>query len=224
VDTSADTGTTVSLSQSDALVNSSESGAVSFTVANMDADAIGVVTFRDAANATVTANVSSNGSATANLSALQAGTITSTLVVTDVADNTSTVNGPSFTLDKSADLADAVTVTINDSNGYTSFSEKASVSYTLANVDADAQATVTFTSSTSGTPIVVTGQTNGTFTVDLTALGDGTITAAVEVTDTAANTASGTGDTSIKDVATPIAGNLSFASLTDSTRDLRGWG
>ena len=68
---------------------------------------------------------------------------------------------------------------IDDGDGFIADSEKTSVSYTVSGVDGDATATVTFTSSGGGTPVVVSGLGNGTTTVNLSGLGVGTVTATV---------------------------------------------
>jgi hypothetical protein len=98
LDTSADTGTVASLVQADPVVGSTEITAVSFTVAGLDSDATGVVTFTDGAT-DVTFTVTANGSSTVDLSLLNGGTITSTLAITDSAGNTVTKVGDSFTYD-----------------------------------------------------------------------------------------------------------------------------
>src|SRR2546429_171116 len=70
-------------------------------------------------------------------------------------------------------------------------------SYTVAGVDADATATVTFTGidKVSGLSNSITGAaSNGTHTDDLSSLHDSTVTAAISATDTAGNHATGTGD------------------------------
>src|SRR5206468_7140429 len=75
-------------------------------------------------------------------------------------------------------------------------------------LDSDATATVTFTSSGGGAPVVVSGLRAGTHIVDLTALGDGTITATISAADTAANSASGASDTSTKDTTADAGADL----------------
>src|SRR5204862_420194 len=85
----------------------------------------------------------------------------------------------------------------------------------LAGIDASTTATVTFTSSGGGSPVVVSGLGNGTTTANLTTLGDGTITAAVSVTDTAGNTGSGIGDTSVKDTVAPTAATINAVASDD---------
>ena len=82
-------------------------------------------------------------------------------------------------------------------------------------VDSDATATVTFTSSGGGSPIVVTGLGGGAGSVNLSSLGDGTITATVSAIDTATNTATGAGDTSVKDTVAPGAPTIGLVASDD---------
>jgi hypothetical protein len=98
LDTSADTGTAASLVQPDSVVGSTEITAVSFTVAELDSDATGVVTFTDGTT-DLTFAVAADGSSTVDLSALSGGTINSTLAITDAAGNVVTKVGNSFTYD-----------------------------------------------------------------------------------------------------------------------------
>ena len=101
-----------------------------------------------------------------------------------------------ITVDTVADAAPTTTWVINDGDGYRN-AEKAAVSYTLAGIDASTTATVTFTSSGGGSLAVVSGATERTRSTRrawATANPPG-----AGVTDTAGNTASGTGDTSVGD-------------------------
>ncbi len=120
-------------------------------------------------------------------------------------------------VDTDADVGDDATVSIDDA--VINDAEDGAVGYTITGVDADATAEITFTSSGGGGPVVVSGLVNGAFVVDLSALNDGTVTAAIQVTDTSLNTAAGTGDTAVLDttVAAPSAPDLDAAS--DSAND-----
>lgn len=101
IDTSADLGAALSLSITDTTINNAEKTAVGFTVAGLDGDATGVVTFSDGSNS-VTVNVSADGSYSADLSTLVDGSISSVLNVTDDAGNTASANGAAIDLDTSA--------------------------------------------------------------------------------------------------------------------------
>jgi Tol biopolymer transport system component len=72
-------------------VNPSEAAHVAYTVAGLDADASGIVTFSDGTH-TATQAVSANGSFTIDLSALS-GTVTSALALGDLAGNSAHVSG-----------------------------------------------------------------------------------------------------------------------------------
>ena len=80
-----------------------------------------------------------------------------------------------------ADAVPTAAVTINDGDGYINNTEKSAVGYTIAGLDADATATVTFTSSGGGAPVLVSGLVNGTTSVNLLGLSDGTITATIAI-------------------------------------------
>ena len=100
VDTSADLGRP-GADITDTTINNAEKTAVGFTVAGLDGDATGVVTFSDGTNS-VTVDVAANGNYSADLSALADGPISSVLNVTDDAGNTASANGATIDLDTSA--------------------------------------------------------------------------------------------------------------------------
>ena len=81
-----------------------------------------------------------------------------------------TLTGPTYTIDTTADAAPTATVTIIDGDGYVSASEAGSVSYTVAGVDMDATATVTFSGldKVTGLATILAGNgVNGPHTIDL---------------------------------------------------------
>ncbi|MFC3321575.1 Ig-like domain-containing protein [Mesorhizobium cantuariense] len=194
IDTSADLGPALALTidAANLVTNNAEKTAVGFTVAGLDADATGVVTFTDASSNTVTVNVSANGSYSANLSALTDGPISSVLNVTDDAANTASANGAAIDLDTSADLGPALALTIDAANLVTNNAEKTAVGFTVAGLDADATGVVTFTDASSNT-VTVNVSANGSYSANLSALTDGPISSVLNVTDDAANTASANG-------------------------------
>src|SRR4029079_727536 len=118
-------------------------------------------------------------------------------------------------------------VVFNDGDGVINFAESTSASYTVAGVDADASATVTFSDGVNP-DVVVSGLGNGSFSVNLSSLSDGPITATIALGDTAGNSAGGTGDSSTKDTtadAAPTAsvvfndgdGVINFAESTSAS-------
>ena len=117
---------------------------------------------------------------------------------TDVAGNHSTATSFLFTLDTSADKNTPATLVTNGTiDDVINNTEKTAVAYTVAGLDADATAVITFASTGGGTK-TANVSANGTFSVDLTTLGDGTITESMLITDTAGNTKTVTG--------TPVSG------------------
>ena len=168
-----------------------------FTVAGLDPEDTGTVTFTDANGKTV--QVSVNGGQTnytVNLSTLADGTITSSLAVkSDPAGNTFTpVAGNMVTLDQDSGEQAALKLTVNNSD--IGASAASAVPFTIAGLDAEDTGVVTFTDANSKTVQVnvAGGQTN--YTANLSTLADGSITSSLQVkTDPAGNSF------------TPVAGN-----------------
>ena len=224
-DTVADAAPTASVTFNDTLaedsfINNSEKTAVGYTVAGVDPDATATVTFSDGTNNVVLTGVTNTTDlTTVDLSSLSDGPITASITVTDNASNSATGTGDTITKDTVADAAPTASVTFNDTLAEDSFinnSEKTAVGYTVAGVDPDATATVTFSDGTNN--VVLTGVTNTTdlTTVDLSSLSDGPITASITVTDNASNSATGTGDTITKDIVAPTA-TVAITAIADDT-------
>ena len=76
----------------DTMINAAEAGHVSFTVAGLDIDASGIATFTDHLGHTKTATVNASGTFSVDLSGLADGSITSSLSVTDTAQNATAVS------------------------------------------------------------------------------------------------------------------------------------
>src|SRR4029079_19014179 len=129
-------------------------------------------------------HVTGNGAGSADLTSLDDGSISISIKATDNAGNTANGKGDSLTLDTSADLGTALAVTADDSS--INNSEKAAVGFTVAGLDVDAEADVTFSDGTNPDVIVhVTG--NGAGSADLSSLDDGSISISIKATDTAGN-------------------------------------
>lgn len=109
--------------------------------------------------------------------------------VTTSADNGTgaTFNGATSAavpVDTMADAGAAATVSFADQ--LVNAAEGPTTSFTVANLDADVtRAVVTFTSSGGGTPVTATVTANGTFSVNLSSLGDGTISTSMTINDDA---------------------------------------
>src|SRR5204863_424615 len=101
------------------------------------------------------------------------------IAVTDGAGNSTSGTGDTSAKDTTADGAPVATVTFDDVDGFVSGAEQGAASYTVAGVDADASATVTFSDGTPAHDIVVPVAADGSFTVDLSGLDDGPITASI---------------------------------------------
>ena len=199
----------------DGVINNAEKTAVGYTVAGVDGDASATVTFADGTNKVVVSGVGNTTElTTVDLSGLADGPITATIRATDTVGNTATGSGDSSIKDTTADAGAAVAVTINDGDGVISNAEKTAVSYTVAGLDGDASATVTFADA-AGNKVVVSGLGNSTFSANLSGLADGPITATITVTDNVSNTATGTGDTITKDT---VADAAPTASVTFNER------
>jgi hypothetical protein len=189
-DTNADAGAAATLVQSDAAVSNTEKTAVSFTVAGLDADATGVVTFTDGTT-TVAANVAADGTQTVNLSALADGPITSSLVITDTAGNTVTKTGSNFTLDTAAPATPVINMVAGDDK--VNLAEATATFNLTGTGEAGATVVASFTSGrtlTSGNSVVVAN--DGTWSLvirdaDVGAFGQGAETITINQTDAAGN-------------------------------------
>ncbi|WP_166294186.1 Ig-like domain-containing protein [Bradyrhizobium sp. 2S1] len=211
VDTSADVGADLALSITDTTINNSEKTAAGFSVAGLDADATGVVTFSDGTHH-VDVNVSANGSYSADLSTLTDGPISSVLNVTDDAGNTASANGAPIDLDTSADVGADLALSITDTT--INNSEKTAAGFSVAGLDADATGVVTFSDGTHHVDVNVSA--NGSYSADLSTLTDGPISSVLNVTDDAGNTASANGAPIDLDTSADVGADLAL-SITDTT-------
>jgi hypothetical protein len=146
---------TQALSLADDLVGLAESGAVSYTVANVDDEASVVVTFTDGEGSSVAGALAGNVTGTVNLSSLADVIITSSLVITDAAENTAEVTGDSTTLDQTNPATPATpTIESNPINGVDVTSDSINASEVAAGIylkgsgEANATVTVTFDNAT----------------------------------------------------------------------------
>jgi hypothetical protein len=128
---------------------------VSYTVANVDDEASVVVTFTDGEGSSVAGALAGNVTGTVNLSSLADVIITSSLVITDAAENTAEVTGDSTTLDQTNPATPATpTIESNPINGVDvnsnsiNASEVAAGIYLKGSGEANATVTVTFDNAT----------------------------------------------------------------------------
>ena len=158
-------------------INATELPAVGFTVSELEAGAIGMVTFSDASNNQVVADVGGNGIFSAKLSGLTDGTITYPLSATVSNGSGTTATGNSVSLDIDSSLNPALSV--NAAN-------PADVTFTVSGLESDYSGTVTFTDSTGKSDVVpISG--NGTYSANLSNLANGTLTYLMTVSDPAGN-------------------------------------
>jgi Ca2+-binding RTX toxin-like protein len=124
-------------------------------------------------------------------------TVQASVNFTDLAGNAGVANAQrTFVVDITPPAA--ALVQINDGDGQIDPSEAVNLGFGVSGVEAGATATVTFTSSGGGAPVVLSGLGNGAFSANLSGLGLGTINAAITTIDGAGNTTAGTGDISTK--------------------------
>jgi Ca2+-binding RTX toxin-like protein len=110
--------------------------------------------------------------------------------LTDDAGNPAAPANQTFILDTDADVAPLLAVSVSDTSIVNS--EELAVSFTVAGLDSDATALVTFTDS-AGQTVTQTVSANGNYAANLSSLNDGTITVSIVATDDAGNIATGTG-------------------------------
>jgi hypothetical protein len=197
VDTGASEQAALSLTIGDTDIGAAAASNVAFSVAGLEPDDTGAVTFTDSANNTVTVNVAGGQTGyTANLSALDDGPITSSLqVAADPAGNSFTpVAGNPVTLDQDLGEQAALSLTIGDTD--IGAAAASNVAFSVAGLEPDDTGAVTFTDSANDTVTVnVAGGQTG-YTANLSALDDGPIGSSLQVAaDPAGNTF------------TPVAGN-----------------
>ena len=221
LDTTDDAGNDLSVSFGDTLINDVEAGVTSVTIAGLDGDATGTLTISSSAggNPVVVNDVDNGTIENIDVSGLGDGTLTATLSVIDTAGNTSNANNTT-TLDTTADVGADLSVSFADSE--INQDELDSTVINVAGLDADASGFLTIASTgggeTSTSSFAVNG--NGPITVNLSSLIDGSLTATLEVTDTAGNTQIATGNSAVLDQTDPVADLDSNGNLIDSvTRD-----
>ena len=214
IDSSADLDGNLSLSVNTIAVNGADSGMIAFDVSGLDGDLTSAtVTFSDGDTDVVVDVSGGDGSYMADISGLSDGNITSTLNVTDGADNTASDTGANIAMDRTADEGGDLALTISDT--VINEDEAGSVSFDIAGLDADiATAVVTFTDGVDSVTVDVSGG-NGTYSADLSMLSDGTITSSLAVTDNAGNTAGDTGADITLDTMDPNAPIVT--GITDDT-------
>lgn len=117
--------------------------------------------------------------------------------------------GLDLRLDTTADAGNDLAVSLPDT--LINNAERTAVAYSVSGLDSDASATVTFSDGVNSVVGI-----NGS--ADLSALMDGAISVTVSATDTAGNTASGTGSSLVLDTGAPqVSGPVSLAAGSEDT-------
>ena len=219
-DTGDDDGN-LALSAPDLLIDAEDAAAVRIRLLGLDADATAVVTL-SAGGVELTRSANANGELLFNLTSLPDGPVVSSVTATDGGGNSSTVSGPTLTLAAEPDTcADADgNLSVGAPDLFISESEVASVAFVVSGIDADATAVVTVsdgTTSVASMPLAA----DGTVTLDLSGLADGSLTVSVKATDGAGNSATVEGPTITLDTTStpPPPGSLVGTDADDELKD-----
>lgn len=151
-----------------------------------------------------------------DVSGLSDGTLTLSVTLTDAEGNSATAVTDTATLDTSAPSGQSVSFDDANFNG----TEATAASFTFASAEVGADYSYTISSSGGGTAVTGSGtvasvaeQISG---INISGLGDGTLTLSVVLTDTTGNAASAVTDTATLDATAPSGQSVSF---DDSTID-----
>ncbi|UNY97918.1 hypothetical protein MQE36_12580 [Zhouia spongiae] len=205
-DATAPSGYNVSIDQSP--VNDSNQSAVSFTFSGAEVGATYDYSFSSTGGGTHVTGTGTISTATdqltgIDLSGLGDGIVTLSVSLTDIFDNTGSTVIDTENKDTAAPSAYSVSI---DQNGIKTTSQSA-VSFTFSGAEVGATYNYSFSSTGGGTHVTGTGiistATDQITAIDLSGLGDGTITLSVILTDTSGNSGSVATDTEIKDTTAP---------------------
>ncbi|WP_196765579.1 Ig-like domain-containing protein, partial [Pseudoalteromonas luteoviolacea] len=189
-------------------------GAASFTFTSAEVGATYSYTISSSNGGT---NVTGNGTVTSagqqlsnlDLSALNDGTLTLSVTLTDTAGNAATAVTANSTLDTAAPSGHSVA--LNDT-AYNS-TETGSVSFSFSSAEVGATYSYTLSSNNGGTNVTGNGNiTSASQTVnlaDISGLNDGNLTLSVSVTDSAGNAATAVTDTATFDKTKPTVTTFS---------------
>ncbi|WP_254504226.1 Ig-like domain-containing protein [Aquimarina spinulae] len=235
VDNIAPTGYSVAIDQSP--INAGNDNAVSYTFSSAEVGATYNYTFSSSGggtNVTGSGTVASAGAtiSSIDLSGLADGTITLSVTLTDVSGNTGSAATDTETKETVAPTGYSVAIDQSPINA----GNDDAVSYTFSSAEVGATYNYTFSSSGGGTNVTGSGtvaSAGATISgIDLSGLGDGTITLSVTLTDLNGNTGSAATDTETKDTGAPTgysvtinqspinAGNDNAVSYTFSSAEV----
>ncbi|AJQ93342.1 DUF4347 domain-containing protein [Gynuella sunshinyii] len=222
LDTTAPSGHSISFD--DSAYSATEAGSASFTFASGEVGASYSYSISSSGGGT---NVTGSGTLSSatdqisglDLSGLGDGTLTVSVVLTDTAGNAATAVTDTATLDSTVPSGHSVSL---DSSTYNSTSAS-SASFTFASGEIGAAYSYTISSSGGGTNVTGSGTlstaTDQITGIDLSGLGDGTLTISVVVTDTAGNAATAVTDTATMDATAPSGHSVSFDDSAINTSE-----
>ncbi|WP_137404778.1 MBG domain-containing protein [Echinicola rosea] len=205
-DLAAPTGYSATIDQSN--INGANESAVSFTFAGAEVGADYDYTFSSAGGGTNVTGSGTVSTATAqitgiDLGSLGDGTLTLSVTLTDSFGNTGSAVTDTKAKDTSAPSGYSATIDQNNING----ANESAVSFTFAGAEVGADYDYTFSSAGGGTNVTGSGTvstaTDQITGIDLSSLGDGTVTLSVTLTDSFGNTGSAVTDTKAKDTSAP---------------------
>ncbi|MFB9210303.1 MBG domain-containing protein [Echinicola jeungdonensis] len=212
-DTAAPTGYSVTIDQNP--INSGNESAVSFTFASAEVGTDYDYTISSSGGGT---NVTGSGTLITatdqitglDVSGLGDGTLTLSVTLTDGAGNTGSAATDTESKDTTAPLGYAVSL---DQSPINTGNETAT-SFTFASAEVGADYNYTLSSSGGGTDVTGSGTistaTDNITGLDLSGLGEGTVTLSVTLTDAARNTGTAATDTETKDTTAPSGYSVTF--------------
>ncbi|WP_281826331.1 family 16 glycosylhydrolase [Jannaschia rubra] len=187
---SADDDGNLALSAPDATITGDEAASVALVLSGLDADAIAVIRVTDGTTV-LTRTAGSDGTYLFDISGLLEGSIATSVTATDAGGASLTLPGDTLSLigdvpDTSADEDGNLALGAPDLS--IDADEVGAVVFAVSGIDADASAVVTVTDG-SATVTSAALDADGSVTLDLSGLGDGTLSSSVTATDAKGNTA-----------------------------------
>ncbi|MBU2960341.1 family 16 glycosylhydrolase [Citreicella sp. C3M06] len=220
---SGDDDGNMGLSAPDTNIDASENSAVVVTLSGLDSDATAIVTL-SADGTDLTQTALANGDLVFDLTSLPDGPVTSSVTATDGNGNASTVSGPTLTLDTAPDTSadEDGDLAVSAPDTAITYGEDASVEFVVSGLDSDATAVVTVSDEAGGSVDNAAAPlgANGSLSLDLSSLADGTLTVQVTATDGSGNVASVSGPAVAMDTTEPSVPPGALVG-TDADDDLR---
>ncbi|BCD99391.1 hypothetical protein MARGE09_P3593 [Marinagarivorans cellulosilyticus] len=216
IDTTAPSGQSVSFN--DATINAAEAPSQAFTFASAEVGSSyshSITSSGGGTAVTGTGTIATASDVISNIdvSGLSDGTLTLSVVLTDVSSNAATAVTHTATLDKTAPSGQSVVF----SDALIDATDAASTSFTFAAAEVGSTYSYTISSSAGGTAVTGTGTiataTDTISSLNVSGLNDGTLTLSVVLTDEAGNAATAVTHTTTKD--TRSAQTITFAQPSE---------